>query len=304
MSIFLNKDSKVIVQGITGGEATKHTALMLKAGTQVVGGVNARKAGTTVAHKDKSGNDIELPVFASVAEAMEKTGADVSIAFVPPKFAKDAIIEAIDAGIPLLVVITEGIPVQDTAYAWAYNLSKGSNGAPKIRIIGPNCPGIITPDEALVGITPATITGKGPIGLVSKSGTLTYQMMFELRDFGFSTAIGIGGDPVIGTTHIDAIAAFEKDPETKLIVMIGEIGGDAEERAADYIKANVTKPVVGYVAGFTAPEGKTMGHAGAIVSGSSGTAAAKKEALEAAGVKVGKTPSAAAELAREILQAL
>ena len=300
MSIFLNSDSKVIVQGITGGEATKHTALMLKAGTQVVGGVNARKAGTTVTHKDKSGNEIEIPVFGSVAEAMEKTGADVSIAFVPPKFAKDAIVEAIDAQIPLLVVITEGIPVQDTAYAWAYNLDRGN----KTRIIGPNCPGIITPGEALVGITPATITGKGPIGLVSKSGTLTYQMMFELRDFGFSTAIGIGGDPVIGTTHIDAIAAFEKDPETKLIVMIGEIGGDAEERAADYIKANVTKPVVGYVAGFTAPEGKTMGHAGAIVSGSSGTAAAKQEALEAAGVKVGKTPSATAALAREILQGL
>ena len=300
MSIFLNKDSKVIVQGITGGEGTKHTALMLKAGTQVVGGVNARKAGTTVTHKDKAGNDIELPVFGSVAEAMKKTGADTSIAFVPPQFSKDAIIEAIDAGIPLLVVITEGIPVQDSAYAWAYNLKKGN----KTRIIGPNCPGIITPEEALVGITPATITGKGPIGLVSKSGTLTYQMMYELRDLGFSTAIGIGGDPVIGTTHIDAIAAFEKDPETKLIVMIGEIGGDAEERAADYIKANVTKPVVGYVAGFTAPEGKTMGHAGAIVSGSSGTAAAKQEALEAAGVKVGKTPSATAALAREILQGL
>jgi succinyl-CoA synthetase alpha subunit len=300
VSIFLNKDSKVIVQGITGGEATKHTALMLKAGTQVVGGVNARKAGTTVTHKDKGGNEIEIPVFGSVAEAMEKTGADVSIAFVPPKFAKDAIVEAIDAQIPLLVVITEGIPVQDTAYAWAYNLDKGN----KTRIIGPNCPGIITPGEALVGITPATITGKGPIGLVSKSGTLTYQMMYELRDFGFSTAIGIGGDPVIGTTHIDAIAAFESDPETKLIVMIGEIGGDAEERAADFIKANVTKPVVGYVAGFTAPEGKTMGHAGAIVSGSAGTAQAKKEALEAVGVKVGKTPSEAARLMREIVAAL
>ena len=299
MSIFLNGDSKVIVQGITGGEGTKHTALMLKAGTKVVGGVNARKAGTTVNHKDKSGKDIELPVFGSVAEAMKQTGADVSIAFVPPQFAKDAIIEAIDAQIPLLVVITEGIPVQDSAYAWAYNVDKGN----KTRIIGPNCPGIITPGESLVGITPATITGKGPIGLVSKSGTLTYQMMYELRDLGFSTAIGIGGDPVIGTTHIDAIAAFEKDPETKLIVMIGEIGGDAEERAADYIKANVTKPVVGYVAGFTAPEGKTMGHAGAIVSGSSGTAAAKQEALEAAGVKVGKTPSATADLAREILNA-
>ncbi|GAC80196.1 succinate--CoA ligase subunit alpha [Gordonia malaquae] len=300
MSIYLNKNNKVIVQGITGGEGTKHTALMLKAGTNVVGGVNARKAGTTVSHVDADGNTVELPVFGSVAEAMEKTGADTSIAFVPPAFSKDAIIEAIDAEIPLLVVITEGIPVQDSAYAWAYNVEKGE----KTRIIGPNCPGIITPGEALVGITPNNITGKGPIGLVSKSGTLTYQMMYELRDLGFSTAIGIGGDPVIGTTHIDAIEAFENDPETKLIVMIGEIGGDAEERAADYIKANVTKPVVGYVAGFTAPEGKTMGHAGAIVSGSSGTAQAKKEALEAAGVKVGKTPSETARLARELFEAL
>ncbi|GED96961.1 succinate--CoA ligase subunit alpha [Gordonia crocea] len=310
MSIYLNKDNKVIVQGITGGEGTKHTALMLKAGTNVVGGVNARKAGTTVSHVDADGNPVELPVFASVAEAIEKTGADTSIAFVPPAFSKDAIIEAIDAEIPLLVVITEGIPVQDSAYAWAYNLERASasdnDGArvPKTRIIGPNCPGIITPGEALVGITPNNITGKGPIGLVSKSGTLTYQMMYELRDLGFSTAIGIGGDPVIGTTHIDAIEAFEKDPETKLIVMIGEIGGDAEERAAEYIKANVTKPVVGYVAGFTAPEGKTMGHAGAIVSGSSGTAQAKKEALEAAGVKVGKTPSETAKLARELFEGL
>jgi succinyl-CoA synthetase alpha subunit len=304
MAIFLTAENKVIVQGITGSEATTHTARMLKAGTQIVGGVNARKAGTTVAHKDVNGNDIELPVFGTVVEAIEKTGADVSIIFVPPKFAKDAIIEAIDAEIPLLVVITEGIPVQDTAYAWAYNLEKGGAEGPKTRIIGPNCPGIITPGEALVGITPANITGPGPVGLVSKSGTLTYQMMYELRDLGFSTSIGIGGDPVIGTTHIDAIEAFEKDPGTKLIVMIGEIGGDAEERAADFIKANVSKPVVGYVAGFTAPEGKTMGHAGAIVSGSSGTAAAKKDALEAAGVKVGKTPSETAALAREILNSL
>lgn len=300
MSIFLNKDSKVIVQGITGGEGTKHTALMLKAGTQVVGGVNARKAGTTVLHRDKDGAGIELPVFGSVAEAIEKTGADVSIAFVPAAFTKAAMIEAIDAQIPLLVVITEGVPIGDTAEAWAYAQSKGNT----TRIIGPNCPGIITPDESLVGITPANITGKGPIGLVSKSGTLTYQMMFELRDIGFSTAIGIGGDPVIGTTHIDALKAFQDDPETKAIVMIGEIGGDAEERAADFIAANVTKPVVGYVAGFTAPEGKTMGHAGAIVSGSAGTAQAKKEALEAAGVKVGRTPSETAALMREIVESL
>ena len=295
MSIFLNKDSKVIVQGITGGEGTKHTALMLKAGTTVVGGVNARKAGTTVTH-----GDVELPVFGTVTEAMSETGADVSIVFVPPAFAKDAVMEAIDADIPLVVVITEGIPVQDSAEFWAHAKAKGGT----TRIIGPNCPGIITPGESLVGITPATITGTGPIGLVSKSGTLTYQMMFELRDLGFSTAIGIGGDPIIGTTHIDALEAFEADPDTKAIVMIGEIGGDAEERAADFIKANVSKPVVGYVAGFTAPEGKTMGHAGAIVSGSSGTAQAKKEALEAAGVKVGKTPSETANLMREVLAAL
>ena len=298
MSIFLNKDSKVIVQGITGGEGTKHTALMLKAGTDVVGGVNARKAGTTVTHTDASGNEVELPVFGSVAEAMEKTGANTSVVFVPPAFTKDAVVEAIDAGIDLLVIITEGVPVQDTAEFWAYAQGKST------RLIGPNCPGIISPGQALAGITPATIAGAGPIGLVSKSGTLTYQMMFELRDFGFTTAIGIGGDPIIGTTHIDALEAFENDPDTKAIVMIGEIGGDAEERAAEYIKAHVTKPVVGYVAGFTAPEGKTMGHAGAIVSGSSGTAQAKKEALEAAGVKVGKTPSETAALMREIMQGL
>ena len=297
MSIYLNADSKVIVQGITGGEGTKHTALMLKAGTKVVGGVNARKAGTTVSHTAKDGAALDLPVFGTVVEAVQQTGATVSIVFVPPVFAKDAVIEAIDAGIELLVVITEGIPVQDSAEFWAYALDKGG----KTRIIGPNCPGIITPGESLVGITPANITGKGPVGLVSKSGTLTYQMMYELRDLGFSTAIGIGGDPVIGTTHIDALAAFEADPETKAIVMIGEIGGDAEERAAAFIKDNVTKPVVGYVAGFTAPEGKTMGHAGAIVSGSAGTAQAKKEALEAVGVKVGKTPSETARLLREVL---
>ena len=304
MSIFLNKDSKVIVQGITGGEGSKHTARMLAAGTQVLGGVNARKAGTTVSHKDAQGADVELPVFGGVAEAMKETGANASIVFVPPKFCKDAVIEAIDAEIPLVVVITEGIPVQDAAEFWAHaKANAGEDGRPKTRIIGPNCPGIISPEESLLGITPANITGKGKLGLVSKSGTLTYQMMFELRDLGFTTAIGIGGDPIIGTTHHDALEAFEADPETEAIVMIGEIGGDAEERAAEYIKANVTKPVVGYVAGFTAPEGKTMGHAGAIVSGSSGTAQAKKEALEAAGVKVGKTPSETAQLMREILQA-
>jgi succinyl-CoA synthetase alpha subunit len=292
MSIFLNENSKVIVQGITGSEGTKHTTKMLAAGTNIVGGVNARKAGQSV---EIGGKD--LTVFGTVEEAMKETGADVSVLFVPPKFAKDAVIEAVDAQIPLAVVITEGIPVHDSAYFWAHASAKGN----QTRIIGPNCPGIISPGKSNAGIIPADIAGAGPIGLVSKSGTLTYQMMFELREFGFSTAIGIGGDPVIGTTHIDALEAFEADPETKAIVMIGEIGGDAEERAADFVKANVTKPVVGYVAGFTAPEGKTMGHAGAIVSGSAGTAQAKKEALEAAGVKVGKTPSETAALMKEII---
>ncbi|CAM5270706.1 Succinate--CoA ligase [ADP-forming] subunit alpha OS=Streptomyces tendae OX=1932 GN=sucD PE=3 SV=1 [Streptomyces tendae] len=292
MAIWLNKDSKVIVQGMTGATGMKHTKLMLGDGTEVVGGVNPRKAGTTV---DFDGT--EVPVFGTVKEAIEKTGANVSVIFVPEKFTKDAVVEAIDAEIPLAVVITEGIAVHDSAAFWSYAGKKGN----KTRIIGPNCPGIITPGQSNVGIIPGDITKPGRIGLVSKSGTLTYQMMYELRDIGFSTAVGIGGDPIIGTTHIDALAAFEADPETDLIVMIGEIGGDAEERAAEYIAKNVTKPVVGYVAGFTAPEGKTMGHAGAIVSGSSGTAQAKKEALEAAGVKVGKTPTETAKLARAIL---
>ncbi|MHA6617488.1 succinate--CoA ligase subunit alpha [Pseudonocardia sp. DLS-67] len=294
MSIFLNENSKVIVQGITGGEGTKHSTKMLAAGTNIVGGVNARKAGSTVTIGGK-----DLTVFGTVEEAMKETGADVSVVFVPPRFAKDAVIEAIDAEIPLAVVITEGIPVHDSAYFWAHAGAKGN----KTRIIGPNCPGVISPGKSNAGIIPADIAGAGPIGLVSKSGTLTYQMMYELREFGFSTAIGIGGDPVIGTTHIDALEAFEADPDTRAIVMIGEIGGDAEERAADYIKASVSKPVVGYVAGFTAPEGKTMGHAGAIVSGSAGTAQAKKDALEAAGVKVGKTPSETAQLMKDILAA-
>ncbi len=294
MSIYLNKDSKIIVQGMTGGMGSKHTTLMVESGSNIVGGVNARKAGTSVELGGK-----ELPVFGTVGEAMAETGADVSVVFVPPAFTKDACIEAIDAGIGLLVVITEGVPVQDTAEVFAYLQSEANVAG--TRMIGPNCPGVITPGESLAGITPHTIAGKGLIGLVSKSGTLTYQMMYELRDFGFTTAIGIGGDPIIGTTHIDALEAFENDPETKAIVMIGEIGGDAEERAAAYIAEHVTKPVVGYVAGFTAPEGKTMGHAGAIVSGSAGTAQAKKEALEAVGVKVGKTPSETAQLMRDLL---
>ena len=293
MSIFLNEHSKVIVQGITGAEATKHTTKMLAAGTDIVGGVNARKAGQQVSIGGR-----DLTVFGTVEHAIKETGADVSIIFVPPRFARDAVLEAIDAEIGLAVVITEGIPVHDSAYFWAHAVAKGN----QTRIIGPNCPGIISPGKSNAGIIPADIAGPGRIGLVSKSGTLTYQMMYELRDIGFSSAIGIGGDPIIGTTHIDALEAFQADPDTDAIVMIGEIGGDAEERAADFIKANVTKPVVGYVAGFTAPEGKTMGHAGAIVSGSAGTAAAKQEALEAAGVKVGKTPSETAALMKEIMK--
>jgi len=292
MAIWLTKDSKVIVQGMTGSEGSKHTRRMLAAGTNVVGGTNPRKAGQTVDFDGKS-----LPVFASVSEAMKETGADVTVIFVPPQFTKEAVIEAIDAEIPLAVVITEGVPVHDTATFWAYNVAKGN----KTRIIGPNCPGIASPGASNAGIIPADITPAGRIGLVSKSGTLTYQLMYELRDIGFSTCVGIGGDPIIGTTHIDALAAFEEDPDTDAIVMIGEIGGDAEERAAEFIKANVTKPVVAYIAGFTAPPGKTMGHAGAIISGSSGTAEAKKAALEAVGVKVGKTPSETARLMREIM---
>jgi succinyl-CoA synthetase alpha subunit len=295
MAIFLTENSKVIVQGMTGSEGKKHTQLMLKSGTTIVGGVNPRKAGTSVDFED----GVSVPVFGSVAEAIKETGADVSVIFVPAAFTKAAAYEAIDAGIPLAIVITEGVPVHDTADFYQHAVNSGTT-----RIIGPNCPGLISPGKSNVGIIPASITGPGPIGLVSKSGTLTYQMMYELRDIGFSSGVGIGGDPVIGTTHIDALAAFEADPETRAIVMIGEIGGDAEERAAAYIKEHVTKPVVGYVAGFTAPEGKTMGHAGAIVSGSSGTAQAKKEALEAAGVKVGKTPSETAQLMRDIVGAL
>jgi succinyl-CoA synthetase alpha subunit len=291
MSIFLNQDSRILVQGITGSEGGKHTRRMVRAGTNIVAGCTPGKGGQTV-----DGGAGPIPVFNTVADAVEATGANVSVVFVPPRFAKAAVVETVDAGIPLCVVITEGIPVHDTAAFFQYAQNHGMT-----RLVGPNCPGLISPGKSNAGIIPANITRPGRIGLVSKSGTLTYQMMYELRDIGFSTAVGIGGDPIIGTTHIDCLAAFEADPDTDAIVMIGEIGGDAEERAADYIQANVTKPVVGYVAGFTAPEGKTMGHAGAIVSGSSGTAKAKQEALEAAGVQVGKTPSETARLMHEVM---
>ena len=304
MTIFVNSDTRVIVQGMTGAEGRKHTQRMLSAGTAIVGGTNPRKAGTTVTFDvqgygpgaDKvTDGQVEVPVFGTVAEAREATGANASVIFVPPAFAKGAALEAIEAGIETIVLITEGIPVQDSTIVVERALAAG------VRLIGPNCPGIISPAQAPLGITPADITGPGRLGLVSKSGTLTYQLMYELRDFGFTTCLGIGGDPVVGTTHIDALAAFEADPDTDLVIMIGEIGGDAEERAAAWIQENMTKPVVAYIAGFTAPEGKTMGHAGAIVSGSSGTAAAKAEALEAVGVRVGRTPSQTAQIAREIL---
>ncbi|MFE5395890.1 succinate--CoA ligase subunit alpha [Streptomyces sp. NPDC056568] len=290
MAIHLTKESKVLVQGMTGAEGMKHTRRMLTAGTDVVGGVNPRKAGRTVDFAERP-----VPVFGSVREGVERTGADVTVVFVPPAFTKAAVLEAADARIGLAVVITEGVPVHDTVAFTAYAEARGT------RIIGPNCPGLITPGQSNAGIIPPDIARPGPVGLVSKSGTLTYQLMHELRDTGFSTCVGIGGDPVVGTSHIDCLAAFQDDPDTELIVLIGEIGGDAEERAAAYIRDHVTKPVVGYVAGFTAPEGRTMGHAGAIVSGSSGTARAKKEALEAAGVRVGSTPT---ETARHVLAVL
>ncbi|WP_433797642.1 succinate--CoA ligase subunit alpha [Actinoplanes sp. CA-252034] len=290
MAIFLTEKSRVLVQGITGSEGTRHTRRMVAAGTNIVAGVTPGKGG-----QDVDG----IPVFDSVAEAAKATGADTTVVFVPPRFAKAAVIEAVDARLALAVVLTEGIPVHDTAAFWAHTRAAGDT----TRIIGPNCPGLISPGRSNAGIIPADITGRGRIGLVSKSGTLTYQMMYELRDLGFSTCVGIGGDPIVGTTHIDCLQAFQDDDETDAIVMIGEIGGDAEERAADYIRDHISKPVVGYVAGFTAPEGRTMGHAGAIVSGSSGTAAAKQKALEAAGVRVGRTPSEAAALMRETFPA-
>ena len=294
MAIFLTENSKVIVQGMTGSEGMKHTTRMLASGTNIVGGVNPRKAGEQVAFP----GEVTVPVFGSVKEAMDATGADVSVLFVPPAFTKAAVIEAIDAGIGLAVVITEGVAVKDTAEFYNYSLGKGT------RIIGPNCPGLISPGKSNAGIIPANIAGPGKIGLVSKSGTLTYQMMYELRDYGFSTGVGIGGDPIIGSDFIDILTLFDSDPETDLIVMVGEIGGDAEERAADFIAAEISKPVVAYIAGFTAPPGKQMGHAGAIISGSSGTAKAKQEALEAKGVRVGESPTEAAQIAVETLRSL
>ena len=291
MSIFLNENTKVIVQGMTGSEGTKHTRRMLASGTKIVGGVTPGKGGQVV---DIDGH--QLPVFNTVAEAMSATGANASVVFVPPKFAKAAVIDAIDAVMPLVVVITEGIPVHDSASFYAYSLTKGTT-----RIVGPNCPGLISPGKSNIGIIPADITGAGPIGLVSKSGTLTYQMMYELRDLGFTTAIGIGGDPIIGTTTKEAVELLMNDPETEGIVMIGEIGGNLEAIAARWIKEHGTKPVVGFIAGVTAPPGKRMGHAGALISGGADTAQAKLEIMDACGIKVTRNPSEMARLLKACL---
>ncbi len=289
MSIFVGEDTKLCVAGITGREGKFHTLNNRSYGTNVVGGVRA----------GKGGQDVEgIPVFDTFHEAVDKSGANTAMIFVPPSGAADSILEAADAGIELIVAITEGIPAHDELRVYAHLQAQGG-----VRLVGPNCPGILSPGKANVGIIPASFFKEGNVGVVSRSGTLTYQIGNELaqRGFGNSTIVGIGGDPVPGSSFIDVIAAFEADPQTELIVMSGEIGGSAEEEAAEFIAANVSKPVVGYIAGFTAPPGKTMGHAGAIVSGSQGTAAAKAEALEAKGVRVGRTPTQVADIAVEIL---
>lgn len=303
MPLFIEDGAPVIVQGMTGHQGMAHTARMLKAGTNIVGGTNPRKAGTLVDFPGcgNDGSDVQVPVFATCGEAKERTGAQASVVFVPPKFAKGAVVEAIEAGIKLIVVITEGIPVADSAYFVELALRRG------VRVIGPNCPGLMTLPSTPqghgvnLGIIPDGIVGRGPIGLVSKSGTLTYQLMGELSDIGFTACLGAGGDPIVGTTLQEALEAFENDHSTKAVMMIGEIGGTAEQDAARWASKHMTKPVVAYIAGFTAPEGKQMGHAGAIVSGGKGTAQDKKKTLEAVGIRVGKTPGQAAEIMRAVL---
>ena len=286
MSILLDKESRVVVSGVTGSEGTFHTRRNIAYGTNVVAGVTPGKGGQRAV-------DDKVPVFDTVAEAVQKEGANASLIFVPARFAADAILEATDAGCSLVVCITEGIPARDMAEVYPHVRAKG------VTLIGPNCPGLISPGKANVGIIPGEITGPGPIGLISRSGTLTYQVMYEMftAGVGQSTCVGIGGDPIVGSNFIDLLARFQADPETDAIVLIGEIGGDEEEKAAAYISANVTKPVTAYIAGFTAPEGKRMGHAGAIVSGSKGTAQAKKETFESFGIRVGTNPTETAELA-------
>lgn len=288
MSILVNKDTKVIVQGFTGKEGTFHSEQCIAYGTKIVGGVTPGKGGQT--HLDK-------PVFNTVSDAVKQTGATVSMIFVPPAFVGDAVLEAADAGIELAVIITEGAPVRDMQAAKAYAVKKG------MKTIGPNCPGIITAEECKIGIMPGMIFKKGNVGLISKSGTLTYEGANQVcnQGFGISTAVGIGGDPIIGLSYKQLLPLFEKDPETKAIVMIGEIGGDLEIQAAKFIKENITKPVVAFIAGQTAPKGKRMGHAGAIISGSAGTAAEKMTALEQAGVAVVKSP---ADIGRKVAEVL
>ncbi|HYO30666.1 MAG TPA: succinate--CoA ligase subunit alpha [Thermomicrobiales bacterium] len=288
MSILVDTDTRLLVQGITGREGSFHTQQMVEYGTKVVAGVTPGGKGKEVAG---------VPVFDTVADAVAATGANASIIYVPARFAPDAIYEAVDAGIPFVVCITEGIPVADMVPVYAYVKANGA------RLLGPNCPGLITPDQAKVGIMPGFIHAPGPVGLVSRSGTLTYEVVDALTRAGLgqSTAVGIGGDPVIGTSFVDVLALFQADPATEAIVMIGEIGGSDEEAAADFIRDHVDKPVVGFIAGLTAPPGKRMGHAGAIISGGTGTAAEKVAALEAAGVRVADRPSAVPSLLREAM---